>query len=124
MDNTNFPFLGTSGPEHLEPRNKSNVSQITPPQTGHTMSETSTHNPKRLYWLTAKFYSFCFFLISALPMFALSVFHECSSIGYFIYPSLNCGGTIQFSPISPGWSHLVLVLYYYCLSKYCTMIEN
>jgi len=129
MKNINVSLLNSSGHEHPEPRNASNTPQITPPQSEHThnerhtIAEISTDNPK-LYWFTAKCYSFCFFLVTALPMFVLFVSHECSSIGYFISQSLNCGGAVQFGPVSPGWSHLVLVMYYYCLSKYYTMIET
>jgi hypothetical protein len=130
MNNINVPFLGNSAHEHPEPINTSNAPQITTPRpehtrdAGHIMSQISTHCPKKLYWLTAKCYSFCLFLITALPMFILFVSHECSSIGYFISESLNCGGATNFSPISPVWSHLVLVIYYYALSKYCTMIQT
>ena len=74
------------------------------------------------------FYTICYniglFSIAAVPMFSVFAAHECASIGHFLSETLPCGsGGVQFSPISPVWSHIFLILYYYCLTKYCAFIE-
>jgi hypothetical protein len=130
MINLIVPLLGNSNPEHPETPNALKVPLIPPiaPEHNsneyHTLSVRSTHNPKKLYWMSTRLYSFSLFLITAVPMFSLFAAHECSSIGYFLVPSLHCAGAAQFSPNSPVWSHIVLVMYYYFLSKYGTMIES
>ena len=52
------------------------------------------------------------FSIIAVPLFTLFAAHECSSIGYFLSTSLRCANN-EFSPISPVWSRLFLILFYY-----------
>ena len=64
------------------------------------------------------------FSMVAVPLFALFAAHECTSIGYFLSSSLRCGSETEFNPISPIWSRLFLVIYYYLLCKYCNFMES
>jgi len=64
------------------------------------------------------------FSMVAIPLFALFAAHECTSIGYFLSSSIRCGSETEFNPISPVWSRLFLVIYYYLLCKYCTFMES
>ena len=94
-------FFGPLGPED---------------QDNHSLTNQNT--------LFAFGYHVLVFSMVAIPLFALFAAHECTSIGYFLSPSLRCGSEHEFSPISPVWSRLFLVIYYYSLCKYCTFMES
>ena len=68
-------------------------------------------------------YNLFVFSVAAVPLFVIFAAHECTSIGYFLSPNVRCGNAVEFSSISPVWSRLFLVLYYYALCKFCIFIE-
>lgn len=68
-------------------------------------------------------YNLFVFSVAAVPLFVIFAAHECTSIGYFLSPNVRCENAVEFSSISPVWSRLFLVLYYYALCKFCIFIE-
>jgi hypothetical protein len=89
-----------------------------------TIQQATATTPVKRNLVTGIAYNILIFSIAAVPMFSLFAAHECASIGYFLSTTVRCGIAEPFSPISPVWSHLFLVLYYYSLTKYCTFIES
>ena len=84
-------------------------------------SETVVRSKKNLILFLG--YNVFVFSVAAVPLFLLFAAHECTSIGYFLHTSVRCGNAVEFSSISPVWSRLFLVLYYYALCKFCVFIE-
>jgi hypothetical protein len=64
------------------------------------------------------------FSIAFVPLMGLFVLHECSSTGFFISTRLSCSnGSGNASMMTPAWSRIWIVVYYYVIAKYCTLIE-
>jgi hypothetical protein len=63
------------------------------------------------------------FSVALGPLIALFLLHECSSSGHMVDMHLNCHMHPYSMIVSPTWSRIWLVLYYYTLMKYCTLIE-
>jgi hypothetical protein len=103
--------------EHEELKSKPQVMEAS-----HVIEESSFAEISKVGYKVG--YNVLILSVAAIPMFSLFAAHECTSIGYFLSSSIRCGSTVQFSPISPVWSRLFLIIYYYILSKYCTMIES
>jgi hypothetical protein len=63
-------------------------------------------------------------LVALLPLVLLFAAHECATTGYFLSTQLHCARSAHTAPVSNTWPRLWLVLYYYALCKYSTMIES
>ena len=94
--------------------------EITLEATGPS-NETVVFSKKNL--ILSLGYNVFVFSVAAVPLFLIFAAHECTSIGYFLSTSVRCGNAVEFSSISPVWSRLFLVLYYYALCKFCIFIE-
>jgi hypothetical protein len=124
--NTTKPTAVTADTkEHPNPTATPTANPTTPPTANPTA--TPTANPTAVVstpiTLKSVYRHTRAFLVAAIPLVFVFAAHECASTGYFLHHALHCRNLTENSQISPAWSRIWLVFYYYVLSKYCIFIE-